>query len=200
MKPILQTYDQATAQTSPWPLRRRWALLAWDCTWALTCRWTPKPLNAWRLLVLRVFGAEIHGRPFVHQRARIAQPWNLTLHDRACLGDGAHAYSLGPIVIHEDATIAQEAYLCTGTHDFTQKHLPLQTAPIVVGRGAFVGARAFVLPGLTLGEHCIVGAMSVVTRDVPPGVIVAGNPARPISSRPLSEEKLGGIPDGRFRG
>ena len=200
MKPDLQTHFQAGAQKSPWSLRRRCALLAWDCAWSLTCRWTPKPLNPWRLVVLRLFGAKIHGTPFVHQRARIQQPWNLTLHDRACLGDGANAYSLGPIVLHEDATIAQEAYLCTGTHDFSQTHLPLQTAPIIVGRGAFVGARAFVLPGLTLGERCIVGAMSVVTRDVAPGAVVAGNPARLVSLRPLTEEKLGGIPDGRFRG
>lgn len=180
MKPELHTHVQADAQASPWSFRRRCALLAWDYTWSLTCRWTPKPLNPWRLLVLRLFGAKLHGTPFVHQRARIQQPWNLTLHDRACLGDGANAYSLGPIVLHEDATIAQEAYLCTGTHDFTQRHLPLQTAPIVVGRGAFVGARAFVMPGVTLGERCIVGAMAVVTRDVQPGTVVAGNPARPV--------------------
>ena len=191
MKPVLQTHFQPDARTSPWSWRRRFALLAWDCAWSLTCRWTPKPLNPWRLLVLRLFGAKILGTPFVHQRARIQQPWNLTLHDRACLGDGANAYSLGPIVIHENATIAQEAYLCTGTHDFSQSHLPLQTAPIVVERGAFVGARAFVLPGLTLGAHCLVGAMAVVTRDVPPGAVVAGNPARILHFRPVRGEKPG---------
>lgn len=194
MKPSLQTHAQAGAHASPWSLRRRFALLAWGCVWSLACSWTPKPLNPWRLLVLRLFGATIRGTPFVHQRARIQQPWNLTLHDGACLGDGAQAYSLGPIVLYEDATVAQEAYLCTGTHDFTQPHLPLQSAPIVVGRGAFVGARAFVLPGLTLGARCIVGAMSVVTRDVPPGAIVAGNPARLLGQRPIAGDKAGETP------
>ncbi|MEO6873638.1 MAG: DapH/DapD/GlmU-related protein [Opitutaceae bacterium] len=178
MKPELHTHFQTGAQASPWTFRRRCALLAWGFTWSLTCSWTPKPFNAWRLLILRLFGAKIHGTPFVHQHARIQQPWNLTLHDRACLGDGANAYSLGAIVIHQDATIAQEAYLCTGTHDFTQPHLPLQTAPIVVEAGAFVGARAFVMPGITLGARCLVGAMSVVTHNVAAGAHVAGNPAR----------------------
>ena len=200
MKTPLHTYHQAHASASPWPLRRRFALLAWDFAWALTCRWTPKPLNPWRLVVLRLFGTTIHGRPFVHQRARIQQPWNLTLHDGACLGDGANAYSLGRIIVHENATIAQEAYLCTGTHDFTQKHLPLQTAPIVVERGAFVGARAFVLPGITLGAYCLVGAMSVVTRDVPPGARVAGNPARVLGMQSIPRPESGGNPDGPFRG
>ncbi|HSY54119.1 MAG TPA: putative colanic acid biosynthesis acetyltransferase [Opitutaceae bacterium] len=186
MKPNLQTHTQSDAYASPWSLRRRLTLLTWDCVWPLTCAWTPKPLNPWRLLVLKLFGTEIHGTPFVHQHARIQQPWNLVLHHRACLGDRATAYSLDRIVLHEGATVAQEAYLCTGTHDFTQAQLPLQTGPIVVGRGAFVGARAFVLPGLTLGAHCIVGAMSVVTRDVAPGEIVAGNPARTLGQHPVS--------------
>jgi len=183
MRTALRTHVQADAYSSPSPLRRRLALLAWDCAWTLACAWTPKPLNAWRLAVLRLFGAQIHGRPFVHQRARIQYPWNLTLHHRACLGDRAHAYALDRIVLHPGATIAQEAYLCTGTHDFAQAHLPLQTAPIVVGRDVFVGARAFVLPGITLGAGGIVGAMAVVTRDVDAGAIVAGNPARAIGRR-----------------
>jgi len=190
----LQTYTQTDAYSSPWPLRRRFALLAWGYAWSITCRWTPKPFNRWRLFVLRCFGAEIHGTPFVHQHARVTQPRNLVLHHRACLGDGAHAYALGRIILQEGATIAQEAYLCTGTHDFTSPHLPLQTAPITVGRGAFVGARAFVLPGVTLGEHCLVGAMAVVTRDVPPGAIVAGNPARAVRSHRLPDEPLGETP------
>ena len=192
-------HTQTSAYDSPWPLQRRLALLAWDWVWTFTCSWTPKPLNPWRLLVLRCFGAEIHGTPFVHQRARIQQPWNLVLHHRSCLGDRAAAYSLDQIVLHEGATVAQEAYLCTGTHQFALPHLPLQTAPIVVGRGAFVGARAFVLPGLTLGDFCVIGAMSVVTRDVPAGAIVAGNPARPHSA-PKYGKTPGGNPDTGFRG
>jgi putative colanic acid biosynthesis acetyltransferase WcaF len=183
MKPSIQTHSQSSAYVSPWSLRRRLILLVWDYVWALTCSWTPKPLNPWRLVVLRIFGAKVHGTPFVHQRARIQQPWNLTLHHRACLGDRANAYSLDMITLHEGATIAQEAYLCTGTHDFSQPHIPLQTAPIVVEADAFVGARAFVLPGVTLGARCVVGAMAVVTRDVAAGAVVVGNPARTVKNR-----------------
>lgn len=121
--------------------------------------------------------------PFVHQRARIDIPWNLTLHDRACLGDRAHAYSLGEIELGVGATIAQEAYLSTGTHDFTQASMPLVTGKITVGENAFVGARAFVFPGVTIGARAVVGACSVVTRDVPPDVVAAGNPCRTLRLR-----------------
>lgn len=156
-------------------------MLLWEFTWLFLCTWTPKPLNQWRLLILRLFGASIRGTPFVHQRARIALPWNLTLHHRACLGDRTNAYSLDEIEIHEGATVAQEAYLCTGTHVFSDPALPLETAKITIGAHAFIGARAFVLAGRTVGDKAVVGACSVVTRDVPSLAIVAGNPARLIN-------------------
>ena len=91
-------------------------MLLWGWCWTLLCSWTPKPLNTWRLLILRLFGARVHGNPFVHQRARIQIPWNLKLHHRACLGDRANTYSLGPVEIGEGATIAQEAYPVSYTH------------------------------------------------------------------------------------
>jgi putative colanic acid biosynthesis acetyltransferase WcaF len=169
---------QAPGRTTPWTFSRRVAMLAWEYAWPLLCRWTPKPLNPWRLVVLRGFGATIHGTPFVHQRARIAMPWNVELHDAACVGDRANLYSLDRITLHQGALVAQEAYVCTGTHDLADAEWPLLTAPIVVGARAFIGARAFVLPGVTVGERAIIGAMSVVTRDVPAGASVRGNPAR----------------------
>ncbi len=180
----MQTHAQASAYASPWTLRQRLGMILWQLAWTSLCAWTPKPLNPWRLLILRLFGAQLSGTPFVHSRARIQIPWHLTLHHRACLGDAAHAYSLGPITIGEAATIAQEAYLCTGTHDFSHPDIPLQTAPIVIGAHAFIGARAFVLPGVTIGPRAIVGACAVVTKNVAENTIVAGNPARPIGTRP----------------
>lgn len=53
-------------------------------------------------------------------------------------------------------------------------------APIVVGRQAFIGAQSMILPGVTIGDRVVVGARSLVTRDVPDDTVVAGSPARPI--------------------
>jgi putative colanic acid biosynthesis acetyltransferase WcaF len=175
--------EQSSAYDSPWPESHRLMRALWGFCWFIFCAWTPKPLNAWRLFWLRVFDAKIDGTPFVHQRARIAVPWNLTMHDRACLGDRANAYSLGPIEIGARATIAQEAYLSTGSHDFDAPNMPLVTAKITIGEDAFVGARAFVLPGVTIGPRAIIGACSVVTSDVPENVIAAGNPCKVLRPR-----------------
>lgn len=180
-KAPVRTYLQDGAYSSPWTRKQKVRMLLWELSWLVMCRWTPKPMNAWRLMWLKLHGATIHGHPFVHQRARVEIPWNLTLHDRACLGDGTVAYSLGEIEIMSDATVAQEAYLCTGTHDFSSSVRNLQTAKILIGRSAFIGARAFVMPGVTIGENAIVGACSVVTKSVTANTRVAGNPVRVVS-------------------
>ena len=178
----MKKYAQKSIYDSPWTLREKVGMLVWNYVWQVFCAWTPQPLNRWRLAVLRLFGAKLSGRPFVHQRARIQIPWNLTMHDRACIGDRANIYSLGPVELMEACTVAQECYLCTGSHDFASTMF-LVTDKITVGARAFLGARTFVLPGVTIGADGIIGACSVVTRDTPPGMICAGNPCRPV--RPL---------------
>jgi putative colanic acid biosynthesis acetyltransferase WcaF len=179
--------EQESQFASPWPAGERFLMLLWEFCWIAFCIWTPKPANPWRLFWLRTFGAKINGTPFVHQRARIAIPSNLILHDRACLGDRANAYNLAEIEIGARATVAQEVYLSAGSHDFTQPAMPLATAKITIGEDAFIGARAFVMPGITIGASSVIGACSVVTKDVPDNVVAAGNPCRVIKPRATPE-------------
>jgi putative colanic acid biosynthesis acetyltransferase WcaF len=175
---VFDLHVASSRHSSPWSTRERVGLLLWSIAWPLFCGWTPKPFGAWRLLWLRLFGCKMEGKPFVHQRARIQIPWHVTLHDRSCVGDRANLYSLGQIELGCSSVVAQEAYLCTGTHDLSRRDAPLLTAKITVGPEAFVGARAFVMPGITIGEGAVVGACSVVTHDLPPWTVSAGNPSR----------------------
>jgi len=181
MTSTVHSIESRTA--SPWTFPERLRILLWSIAWPVLCAWTPKPLNAWRLIWLRLFGCKIEGTPFVHQRARIEMPWHITLHDQSCVGDRANLYALGEIELGRKCVVAQEVYLCTGTHDFNDPHLSLVTAKITVGDNAFVGARAFVLPGVHIGDGVIVGACSLVTRSVKPWSVVAGSPARFLRSR-----------------
>ena len=163
---------------SPWSLKQRFTLLLWEYCWILLCLWTPKPFYKWRILILKLFRAKVDSNVFVHQRAQIQIPWNIELKNGVCLGDKATLYSLDKIIIGEKTIIAQEAYLCTGTHDLSSPELPLQTAPIIIGKNCFLGARSFIMPGLSIGENCIVGACAVVVKDIPEQTTVVGNPAR----------------------
>jgi putative colanic acid biosynthesis acetyltransferase WcaF len=183
-----QVHAISSRYASPWGLGQRIRLLLWTMAWPLLCGWTPKPFNGWRLAWLKLFGCRIEGKPFIHQRARIQIPWHVTLHDKACVGDRANLYSLGEIELGPRCVVAQEAYLCTGTHDFTDPKLPLVTAKISIGKDAFVGARSFLMPGVVIGDGAVVGACSLVTRSVERLAIVAGSPARFLHFRDWSFE------------
>lgn len=88
------------------------------------------------------------------------------------------------IEIGEGALIGAGCLLCDS--DMHEVPLgcgkPTAMAPIRIGAGAFIGARCIILKGVTVGEGAVVGAGSVVTKDIPPGVIAGGNPAKVMRS------------------
>lgn len=79
--------------------------------------------------------------------------------------------------------------IITENHRFDGLEVPMalqgqaESKPVVIEDDVWVGARAIILPGVTIGAHSIVGAGSVVTKDVPPWTVVGGNPARIIKVR-----------------
>jgi putative colanic acid biosynthesis acetyltransferase WcaF len=125
-----------------------------------------------------LFGAKVGKQVHVHPSARIFIPWNLELGDWSYVGFDALLYNLGPMKIGKQVTISQRAHLCGGTHKFREASMPLVRAPITVGDEAWICADAFVGPGVTVGPRAVVGARAVAMKDVAPGVIVTGNPAR----------------------
>lgn len=180
----LKVMRQASRTASPWPKSELVKVILFRVVWGSTCRYSPKGLGRrWRRLVLAAFGCQLGDRPFIAPSAIIRAPWRLTLGDRACLGPGSEVYNLGQVTIGARATVAQHAYLCGGSHDFSQPHLPLTTGPITIEADAFVGAKALVLAGVRVGERAVVGAGAVVAKDVPADRIVVGNPARILRTR-----------------
>lgn len=151
--------------------------------------WSPRQFWGWRNAWLRLFGARIGRAVHIHPSVRIAVPWNLDIGDNTAVGDGAILYSLGRITIGGNVTISQYAHLCAGTHDHLKLDLPLLKPPITIAEGAWVCADAFVGPDVRIGAAAIVAARAVVTRDVAPWKIVAGNPAREIADRSAFEPR-----------
>lgn len=85
----------------------------------------------------------------------------------------------GGITIEDNVFIAPKVNLTTLNHDFNPENRDATIAkPIVIKKGAWIGIASTILPGVTIGENSIVGAGSVVTKDVPDNSIVAGNPAK----------------------
>ncbi len=142
-------------------------------------------------MLLRCFGARIGAGAVPYPSAKIWAPWNLTMGSGSCISEQVDVYSVDRIVIGENATVSQYCYLCTASHDYNRREMPLVTAPIRIEAYAWVTADVFVGPGVTVGEGAVIGARSTVLRDVEPWAVVAGNPLRVVGQRDRNAIKLG---------
>ena len=159
---------------------------AWEWVQRTLIRFSPRRANRWRRWWLGLFGAKIEAPSSTKATTFIQHPWLLTVGTYSTISAGVTVYNLGPITIGEHTTLSQDVYLCAGTHDYTKPDLPLLRPSITIGSGVWVCAGAFIGPGVTIGDNSVVGARAVVTKDVPPGVVVGGNPARVIKERDMS--------------
>jgi maltose O-acetyltransferase len=111
--------------------------------------------------------------------------WNIALGERVYVNAFCVFLDCAAIEIGDRALLGPGVHLYTATHplDLAKRREGLEYAtPIAIGDDAWLGGGSIVLPGVSVGEGAVVGAGSVVSRDVPPGVTVAGNPARPIGA------------------
>lgn len=148
--------------------------------------------SGWKRCLLRLFGAKIAPTVVVYSSAKVYYPANLTMDDYACLASDVDCYNVAPIHIGKFATVSQGAMLCTASHDISSPNHELITAPITIADQVWVGARAFIGMGITIGEGAVVGATASVYKSVNPWIIVGGNPAKFIKKRILNKVKLEG--------
>ena len=179
----LKNKNQKDAYTSPWSKKEAIMIRVWELTWTVFVRWMPKFCYPWYLFLLKLFGCQISGKPFIAPSCRIYAPWLLKIEDKACLGLRCEIYNLGPVEVKTRATVAQYAYLCNGTHDFSDPRSPLLVGEMKIGKDVFIGAKAIVLPGLFLADGTVIGAGAVVTKDTEPYGIYGGNPAKYLKKR-----------------
>jgi len=163
--------------------------IAWRLVWAMAARWTPPSLRRWRLLILKMFGARVDKSATVYSSAVIWAPWNLEIHAFGCLGPRSNCYNIAKITIGRRAIVSQDAYLCTGTHDYRDATFPLFARPINVGAMAWVCARAFVGPGVNVGTGAVLGATASAFQDLDGWTVYSGNPAAAVGARPCLDEE-----------
>jgi len=116
-----------------------------------------------------------------HRRTLVSGWGRLRVGDRVFINTGSVIISTLEITIGDDVAFASDVYVIdSNSHGMEGR--PFVEAPVRIGDGTWVGARAMILPGVTIGKRVVVGAGAVVTRDVPDDSLVAGNPARVIRS------------------
>lgn len=142
------------------------------------------PSHAVRLFFYRrIFHVAIGNASSIHRHCRFYRPagviiGNHSVINRDVLLDGRSGLRIGNHV-----SISEGSQILTLEHDPNDPAFGWRGAPVIIDQRVFLGARATVLPGITIGEGAVIAAGAVVTRDVEPFTIVAGVPARPIGQR-----------------
>jgi putative colanic acid biosynthesis acetyltransferase WcaF len=146
-------------------------------------RLTPRPCFGLRRSILRSFGAKVGENVNIYPSATIYHPWNLEIGDGSAIGEWALVYNLGKVSIGSRTTISQRVHLCAGTHDYNDVAMPLVKLPIEIGDEVWICADAFLCPNVKVGNRAVIGAASVVVKNVAEKEIVGGNPAKYIKER-----------------
>ena len=167
----------------------KFARVLWLVVYVIFFRFSPRPWHWWRSFLLRCFRARIGPECRIYGAAKIWAPWNLVCHSGACVADKAEIYNPTKVTLGEGVVVSQGAFLCAASHDYTDPAFPIIEAPITVGKRAWIAARAIVLMGVNIGEGSVIGAGSVVTKDVPPRTVCVGNPAQVVKT--ISNQNAG---------
>ncbi len=147
------------------------------------------PIHHLRRFFYRISGMEIGPGSTIHTGLRLYHPLGITIGSDTIIGEGCTLDGRAPLIIGNHVDIASEVMIYNSQHDINDVKFKAKSAQVKISDYVFVGPRAIILPGVTIGRGAIVGAGAVVTKDIAPFSIVGGVPAQIIGERQLKDPK-----------
>jgi len=136
-----------------------------------------------RKAVFVLAGIKFGRKSTIHIGARFYQPKNIKIGHGTIIGDHATLDGRAKLTIGNHVDIASSVMILNAQHDLGSSNFDPIQKPVVIKDYVFIGPRAIILPGVTIGKGAVVAAGAVVTKDVPDLVIVGGVPAKEIKKR-----------------
>lgn len=130
-------------------------------------------------LIKELFGENLGENSMVNPPIFVNLANKVKIGKNVVLMNGFQCMSAGSLVIEDDTKIALNCTIATNNHDFYDRPV-ITCKPVHIKKNVWIGVNATILSGVTIGENAIVGACSVVTKDVPDNAVVVGNPAKVI--------------------
>lgn len=143
------------------------------------------PSHFLRNNLFRLSGVTIGDHSTIHVGARFYQPNQIKIGEGTIIGDHATLDGRDTLTIGNHVDIASEVMIFNSEHKINSPDFGPSTAPVQIKDYVFIGPRAIILPGVTIGRGAVVAAGAVVTKSVKDFTIVAGVPAKPIGTRHL---------------
>ncbi len=139
--------------------------------------------NKIKVFLLRVFGAKVGKGLIIKTNVNIKYPWKLEIGNHCWIGEEVWIDNLERVLIKDNVCLSQGSMILCGNHDYTKKYFDLIVAPITIEKGAWIGAKAIVAPGVKVNSHAFLSVGSVAVGDMKPYTIYKGNPAEAVKKR-----------------
>lgn len=145
------------------------------------------PLHSFRRFFFSLAGVRMGAKSTIHVGAKFYTPRGVRIGEGTLVGDHAVLDGRAPLIIGNHVDIASQVMIYNSEHDIASDDFGPIEAKTTIEDYVFIGPRAIILPGVTVGKGAVVAAGAVVTKDVPAGSIVGGVPAKVIGDRPLKD-------------
>jgi len=162
-------------------------LALWMLTKNTVFKFSPHKMNKFRLIILNLFGAKIKSNCFISPQATIYMPWNLSMENNSAIDFDAFVYNIDKVTIGKFVSISYKVNINTASHDIEDQYFSLITKPIIINDGVFIGTESYISPGVEIGSMAVIGARSVVTKNMPKNMVCIGHPCKAIKERTMKE-------------
>jgi len=148
------------------------------------------PVSGFKVRLLRLFGAQVGEGVRVKPGVTIKFPWRIVIGNYVWLGEQVWLDNVIDIRIDDHVCISQGAYLGTGNHDWQDPKFALRLSEIHLESRCWIGAKAVVGPGVTIGHDAVLCLGSIAGQSLAPMTIYVGNPARPVKIRKMRKTEF----------
>lgn len=140
-----------------------------------------------RKFIFRLAGVKIGRGTTIHMGAKFFEPRGVSIGEDTIIGDSCFMDGRAKLIIGNHVDIASEVMIYNSEHDLSDPEFKAIDGDVIIGDYVFIGPRAIILPGVSVGTGAVIAAGAVVTKDVPEKTMVGGIPAKEIGKRNIKK-------------